>query len=184
MHARIALLASAAVLTSTFAAGCSEGSPSSPAPPTSTVAPSPLPPVPENPSSPQSPEALAFVVIEDAFAIVHPQQGGRFGYEARFLLRETSGRGGATVYRVVVFGPTASDVNPTGVECWRDRVRVPPGGSLDTFHSDAGATWLAYCGAGSGGTTATPTLAVQVFFRDDEGRAASIYTKITSLRQP
>ena len=166
---RINLLASTAVLTTTFAAGCSPGSPLSPAPPTQTVSPI---------------QALVSVVIEDAFAIVHPEQGGRFSYEVRFLLRETSGRGGATVFRVAVFGPT--DESRTGVECWREQVqmRIPPGGVLDIFHTDAGAKALSYCGPVSEGTTANPSLAVSVFFNGEDGSAGRVDARITSLRQP
>jgi hypothetical protein len=39
----------------------------------------------------------------------------------------------------------------TGPGCWRDALRVPPGGTLDVFETDAGIDWLGYCGVSIGG---------------------------------
>jgi hypothetical protein len=155
--------------------GCS-GSPSTPAAPTpvpsSPTQPAPTPPPTTNPSS-------ASVVIEDPFAIVR-SDGSRFGYDVRFLLRETSGASGATIERIVIYGPSGSD--ETGSICWKDQIRVPAGGALDTFYTDAGAQSLTYCGPGSGGTTASPVLAAAVTFRDDSGVVGSITVPVASLR--
>jgi hypothetical protein len=153
--------------------GCS-GSPSTPAGPT-PVPFSPTQPQPPPPSNPSS----ASVVIENPFAIVH-SEGSRFGYAVRFLLRETSGASGATIERIVIYGPFGSD--ETGPVCWKDQLRVPAGGALDTFYTDAGAQWLSYCGPGSGGTTASPALVAEVTFRDDRGVVGSMSVPVTSLR--
>ena len=80
----------------------------------------------------------------------------------------------------MIYGPFGSD--QTGPGCWRDQLRVPAGGALDTFYTDAGAQWLGCCGPGSGGTTASPALAAEVTFRDDSGVVGSISVPVTSLR--
>jgi hypothetical protein len=121
----------------------SEVSPPTPARPADPSRPVPEPVV-TNPSS-------ASVVIEDPFAIVS-RDGSRFGYAVRFLLREVKGASGATIQRIVIYSPLGSD--EASAVCWRDTLRLPPGGTLDTFSTDDGARWLGYCGPGSGGDTA------------------------------
>jgi hypothetical protein len=101
----------------------------------------------------------------------------RFGYDVRFLLHETGGLSGATVTGIYVSGPDGSD--GTGPSCWGDALRVPPGGTLDIFHSDAGREWLAYCAPGTGGAIAKPNLIVEVSFSDDEGRVSSATSAVT-----
>ena len=153
-----------------FIGGCG-GSPSTPAAPT---------PVPSSPTPPPtSNRSSASVAVEDPFAIVF-SQGSRFGYAIRFLLRETSGASGATIEDIVIYGPSGSDL--TGQGCWRDQLRLPAGGALDTFYTDAGAQWLGYRGPGSGGTTASPMLEAEITFRDDRGVGGSIRVPVTSLR--
>ena len=119
------------------------------------------------------------MTIEKPFAIIS-QDGARFGYGVRFLLRETGGRSGATIDRIVVYGPSGSDETNPG--CWRDSLRVPPEGELDTFYTDAGAAWLSYCGPGSGGHTGAPVLHIMVTFRDDNGVVGSVDAPIPTLR--
>ena len=159
----------AAVTVGVILVGCN--SPSLP------PAPSPIPQsaTPQPPPPPSS----AVVTIESPFAIVSPD-GARFGYAVRFLLRETDGRSGATIERIVVTGPSGSD--EAGPGCWRDSLRVPPKGELDTFYTDTGARWLGYCGPGSGGQTASPLLDVVVTYRDDNGVVASVGAPIRTLR--
>ena len=148
--------------------------------PTPTPAPSPGPSTQTPPKVPPvTNNSDASVTAEDSFAIVRPSGSG-FGYEVRFLLREISGRSGATINRIVVYGPTGTD--ETGAGCWREKLRVPPMGSLDTFHTEEGSNWLLYCGPGSAGTTASPVLHVIVTFTDDFGVAGSISFPIASLR--
>jgi len=87
---------------------------------------------------------------------------------------------GATIDRIVIYGPSGSD--ETGPGCWRTKLRVPAGGVLDTFYTDAGRQWLLYCSPGSGGTTASPRLEAEITFSDDRGVAGSLRIPITSLR--
>ena len=155
------------------------GSPVPPTPtPTPTTTPSAgtstppgIPPV-TNPSS-------AVVAAEDPFAIGH-RDGSVFGFAVRFLLRETGGKSGATITRIVVYGPDGSD--QTGQACWGPALRVPPLGSLDTFYTDEGANWLLYCGPGIADKTAAPLLYVIVTFTDDFGVSGSMGFSIASFR--
>ena len=82
--------------------------------------------------------------------------------------------------RIVIYGPSGSD--ETGPGCWRDQLRVPPGGVLDTFYTDAGSDWLLYCGPGSGGPIATPSLMIRVTLKDDDGALSTVDHWITTLR--
>jgi len=158
---RHGLLTSAAVtVVIAFFAGC-EGrpAPSAPAPLPTVATPPAAPPLPTN----------ASLVIEQQFVIVHPQlKGDPFGYELRFRLRETNGNSGATIQNVSVEDSGGTD--NTGPDCWRDILRVPPGGTLDIFYTYAGQDWLSYCAPWSGGRTETPQLRVVVTFTDDDGR--------------
>ena len=146
-------------------------------PPTRDVStPKPPPPPPDGPTQ-------AAVVIESAYAIVSQpprESSGYYGYGVRFLLRETSGRSGATVERILIYGPSGSD--EAGPGCWGDQLRVPPGGVLDTFYTDAGALWVLYCGPGSGGFTPKPSLMIRVTLKDDAGATSTVDQWITALR--
>jgi hypothetical protein len=53
---------------------------------------------------------------------------------------------------------------------------------LDTFYTDAGSLWLLYCGPGSGGFTATPSLMIRVTLKDDAGATSTVDQWITTLR--
>jgi len=165
---------SSAFVAIVLAVGCS-GTPTQPSPPSPSV---PLPPVSPAPPNVTN-QSKAAIVAEDAFAIVH-RVGSAYGYEVRFLLRETGNLSGATVTNVAVYGPTGID--NAGPGCWRDPLYVEPLGRLDTFYTSEGSAWLSYCGPGSGGTTRTPTLHVIVSFTDDSGVAGSIGFPITALR--
>jgi len=152
--------------------GCSQ-LPAAPASPTRIHTPAPLP-------DPLDAITNASVAIEDASAIVRQEGGARFGYEVRFLLRETGGHSGATVQKIIVYGPDGSD--ETGPGCWGASLRVPPGGALETFYTDAGQYWLAYCAPGSGGPVRTPSLTIGVTFTDDDGRVGEVRSNIDRLR--
>jgi hypothetical protein len=121
------------------------------------IAESPAPPVPP----PPAPSPSATLAVEHAS--VHSD-----GTSVRFLLRETSGRSGATIDKVLVVGPNGGfDTYDRG--CWQDRLRVPPGGTLDTFFADAGVAWLAYCAPRWGDGTTIPFFRIVVTFLDDDG---------------
>lgn len=159
--------------------GCSGGNPvvpSGPAPATREVV--PTPPPPPTPAPPFNPSS-ALVTIESPFAYVR-RNGFQFIYEVRFLLRETGSKSGALVESVVLYSPAGSDATSSG--CWRDPLRVAPNGVLDTFYTDAGATWLSYCNLVGGGTTTTPELYVMVWFRDDDNVMGSVAAAIQTLR--
>jgi hypothetical protein len=106
----------------------------------------------------------------------------RFGYEPRFQLRETSGNSGATIAQLAISASNTTEF--TGPACWRDALRVPPGGTLDTFYSDAGTQWLSYCGAGGSGPTQTPTVVIKVTFTDDNGQLATAEATVDLSKQP
>ena len=95
-------------------------------------------------------------------------KGPAFEYEPRFQLRETGGKSGATIQNVFL-GAVNGGGDNTGPVCWRDVLRVPPGGTLDTFYTDEGYKWLGYCGVWSNGSSETPTLQLIVTFTDDDG---------------
>ena len=123
--------------------------------------------------------SAATLVIEGLSVLVTPDKL-RFSYLVRFRLRETGGESGATVGDILVSG--AGESQETGPACWRDSLRVPPGGTLSTFETDEGLEWLLYCAPGSGGTTPTPTLRVTVHFTDDSGRTGTAQADVTAAK--
>ena len=131
--------------------------------------PGPLPPVWTPPPSPPPPASIAMLAIEQLSVV--PLSDPRFGYDVRFQLRETSGNSGATLQDVFV-GDLFGGGDHTGPGCWGQALRVPPGGTLDTFYSDAGRNWLSYCGVG--GSHPTKSVRVLVMFTDDDGRLGSV----------
>ena len=137
-----------------------------------SLTPSPLPAA----AAPSVPASLprASVVIEQLSVLVQRnQRGDPFLYEPRFRLRETGGQSGATIQNVAVIGMTGDSDN-TGPSCWRDTLRVPPGGILETFYTDAGVNGLSYCAPSSSGATETVVLRVVVTFTDDDGRSGVV----------
>ncbi len=152
------LLAAAACIASLVSyPGC--GSPAQPTPsqPIPLYVPPPyVPPLPAN----------ASLAIEELTFLRN--DGPPFGYDVRFQLRETSGGSGATIKNVFV-GDSRGGGDNTGPSCWGVALRVPPGGMLDTFYTDAGRDWLGYCAVGF----SLPTEEARVFvdFVDDDGRS-------------
>ena len=96
----------------------------------------------------------------------------RFGYHVRFQLRETSGNSGATLQDVFVGDAVSGGGDHTGPGCWGQALRVPPGGTLDTFYTDAGVAWLSYCAVGM--AHPSQNVLVVVKFEDDDGRSGSV----------
>src|SRR5262245_32309222 len=129
------------------------------------------------PPIPPPPQPTASLVIEHTSLIVHPcpQNCGPdlFLYEPRFQLRETSGKSGATIQNFFV-GDAKGGGDNTGPGCWQIVLRVPPGGTLDTFYSDEGWNWLGYCGVWGGGKSAAATVDIVVTFTDDNGVAGTV----------
>jgi len=153
-----------------FASACTHEV--APTAPSTTPGPAPetipffVPPVPAPPNASLSIERLSILVGVGAGV-------PGFWYEPRFELRETGGTSGATLQNIFVRHPDGGGDN-TGPGCWRDVIRVPPGGMLDTFLTDEGSAWLGYCAPVSGGSTETPQLAVVVTFTDDAGRSGRV----------
>jgi hypothetical protein len=79
---------------------------------------------------------------------------------------------GATILLVQVDGPNGG--GNTGPSCWKDRLGVPPGGTLETFLTDDGLSWLAYCALSSRGRDVNPQLRLSVTFIDDGGRGGMV----------
>lgn len=170
------------ILVWALAVGC--GSPLSPVGPALDRSAAPAPPAP--PTAPAAKASIASLVIEDASAIVWRLPSGLVVYEFEFLLREFGGRSGATITRVVAYKPDEPQevIGSTDASCWGDDriIRVPPGGTIDTFYTDA-AWKLPYCNPGAG--LAPPVVSefpIEVFFVDDEGNAGSKRGTITTFR--
>jgi hypothetical protein len=130
--------------------------------------------------------SLASLAIEDAYAIGGQGQDS-YVYEVRFRLREQGGRIGATVKEIAVSNPHLRPGERTskaiGSEsCWGTELRVPPGGMLDTFYTDAGAEWLGYCWVGIDALPGVSSLGLEVFFKDDAGVQGSVTAPITVFR--
>ena len=129
----------------------------------------------------QLPASAVLVIEKLSIRVFGPNRQGGFGYVPRFLLRETGKISGATIQNILVQGPYGGD--NAGPGCWGESLRVPPGGTLDTFYTDEGLKWLGYCAPASEGSTATPQLRMVVSFTDDEQRAGSIEAVATEANQ-
>jgi hypothetical protein len=125
------------------------------------------PPAPTRPSPRPTTAALS---IEN-FSInvhVHPQpRVNAYLYEPRFQLRETGGKSGATL-EVIKFGGEELSGDCLG------SVRVPPGETLETFHTGEVLQTWGYCALMSAGAAEAPELEVVVFFKDDAGGRADV----------
>lgn len=120
-------------------------------------------------------------MIERPRIFLYPQPNGYFGYDVRFGLTETGGKSRATIQNVFV-GDFAGGGDNTGPGCWIDPLRVPAGGSLDVFETDAGIMWLSYCAPASGGFSDKPELLIIVSFSDDDGRSGNARATATVAR--
>ena len=140
---------------------------------------------PVSPSAPVSPapapilRSAAVLVVEDAFVIAGP-----YYYETRFRLRESGGRSGAVIKRVAVSETPWIGPHITTERCWKDEIRVPTGGTLDTFYTDAGSKRLGYCYAGLETNQVPSALSLEVRFIDDQGVEGAVRTDVTTFREP
>jgi len=153
----------------------------------SPVSPSATANAPPAPAAPASPANFASIAIEDAFAIGLQGQD-TYIYEVRFLVRETGGTSGAVVKSVTVENPNLRAGERTskqfqGESCWQTELRVPPGGTLDTFYTDAGSEWLGYCWVGIDALPNVESLLIEVFFKDDYGYTGSVRATISTFRR-
>lgn len=138
-----------------------------------------LPPNPPIPVPLPTGPPVASLTIEDAWVSLRPASTPRtFWGEVRFLLRETSGESGATIREVLI--PGGSD--PAGPACWQGDLRVPPGGTLDRFYTDAGLSSLGYCAPWAlvvDAATGSHPIVVSVTFYDDGGRLGKVEGTVT-----
>lgn len=93
------------------------------------------------------------------------------GADSSFTLTETGGRSGATIQNIQSTVDNGNSDN-TGVGCWRERIRVEPGGSLATF--DAGWDSLGDRAPSAGSSTPSSRVKVAVTYTDDDGRTGTI----------
>jgi hypothetical protein len=142
------------------------GSPSAPGPTIVDGPPSAPRPVPELIPAPRGPASLAIEAL--GVVLRFPPINGYWYYRATFVLRETSGNGGATIQRVVVTGP--DDINDNGPWCWGDSpIRVQPGRTLDVFHTEAGVNVLGdYCAPYVRAKAQSFPFNLHVTFKDDD----------------
>ena len=103
----------------------------------------------------------------------------KFDYLVRFALAETGGKSGATIQNIET---AIEDRFNTGPECWRDTLRVPPGGTLDTFDTDAGEKWLGYCAPDAASRTEASRVSLVVTFTDDDGRSSTVQATTSVTR--
>ena len=131
----------------------------------------------------QPPGVPAKLDIESASVKVSgPDMNGWYGYSIRFRLKETGGESFADVGDITVVGPDGSEA--TGPSCWIENLRVPAGGTLDTFFTDEGTTSLSYCAPWYSGRTATPpALKLIVNFTGQTG-GGSVETIISPSSAP
>ena len=100
-----------------------------------TLSPSPAPPPP--PTPPPAPVAIAVLEMSNVKVIEYPpsppwRQG--YAYPVTFWLTEVTGLSGATIQGIVV--STTGQSEGTGQACWREVIRVEPGGTLDYFERE------------------------------------------------
>ena len=117
------------------ASACQDtGVTSVPLPAPTTVSPSPPPPPPP---PPPAPAAIAVLEMSNIKVVEYPPLPPLrqcYGYPVTFWLTEVTGLSGATIQGIVV--STTGQSEGTGQGCWRDVIRVEPGGTLDYFERE------------------------------------------------
>ena len=103
----------------------------------------------------------------------------KFRYLVRFALAETGGKSGATIQNIET---AIEDRFNTGSGCWRDTLRVPPGGTLDIFDTDAGEKWLSYCAPDAASRTEANRVSIVVTFTDDDGHSNTVQATTSVTR--
>ena len=143
----------------------------------------PTTPFPTEPAAPvpHPPRSAARVEIVSARITAFPIMEGtyRFGYSVRFGLMEAGGESGATIENVRL---GIVDTFDAGQGCWRDRLRVPPGGDLDVFATDQGSAWLSYCAPNAESVAEANYVSLDVTFMDDDGQRDDVLVNIPVTR--
>jgi hypothetical protein len=98
-----------------------------------------------------------------------------YSYVVTFWLTEVTGLSGATVQGIGVSTFGASD--GTGQGCWRDVIRVEPGGTLDYFEKELNS--LSYCAPAVGSQSRASYVAIEVTYADDDGRVGTVSEWVT-----
>ena len=172
--ARCRYIVSAAALGYVTACGSS-----SPHPEPVVVLTAPSPPLPpQSPVPPGRPFATSDLEISHV-AVTELAPASReayYVYQVRFWLTETTGKSGATVSGLEVGAPDETD--SIGPSCWRDIIRVQPGGTLDVF--DVGYDALSYCAPSVVSRVKASSITIVVRFTDDDGGSGTV-TKTVSV---
>ena len=160
---RVRWTAATLLVGSFLVAGCST-SPTVPSHTTSVTSTTP---------PPAAPTSTAVLSVSEFTATSVPTNDGsyKFTYLVRFVLSETGGKSGATIQNIET---TIDDRFNTGPGCWGETLRVPPGGTLDTFDTDAGAKWLSYCAPDAASRSEASQVSLVVTFTDDDGRSGTV----------
>jgi hypothetical protein len=168
---RFSWTAVAVLVGSSFVAGCG----------TSPTIPSHTPSVTSTTPSPAPTSAAVLSVSRFTATAVPTTNDGsyKFGYLVRFALAETGGKSGATIQNIET---AIEDRFNTGAGCWRDTLRVPPGGTLETFNTDAGEKWLSYCAPDAASRTEASRVSLVVTFTDDDGRSSAVQATTSVTR--
>jgi hypothetical protein len=168
----------AIMVGSLFVAGCSQTT--SPTVPSS--GPSALPSPPPAPS----PSAASSVLAVSSFTVtvIPPAKpGDAFSYAEKFVLTETTRRSGATVQKIESSTDKGDDTEVTDAGCWRNTIRVEPGGSLDVFEVGRDSIGdLSYCAPFAASRTEASRVSIIVTFTDDDGRSGIVQGTATVTR--
>ena len=165
------------IVTLVGASACEDARTSVPvSAPTPLSPPVPPPPVPQPP--PPAPAAIAVLEMSNVKVIEYPPSPPLrqyYGYPVTFWLTEVTGMSGATIQGIVV--STTGQSEGTGQGCWRDVIRVEPGGTLDYFEREQQS--LVYCAPAVGSPSRASHVAIDVTYADDDGRVGTVNAWVT-----
>ena len=145
-------------------------------------APTPLlpsrPPPPIPPPPPPAPVAIAVLEMSNVKVIEYPPSPPSrplYCISVTFWLTEVTGLSGATIQGIDV--STAGASEGTGQACWREVIRVEPGGTLDYFEREQQS--LLYCAPAVGSPSRASYVAIEVTYADDDGRIGTVNAWVT-----
>jgi hypothetical protein len=166
-----------AVVVGVLFIGCSQPTSPTVSSPAPSIVPSPAP-------APPAPAATSVLAVSRFTVTVVPpaKPGDAFNYNEKFVLTETSGKSGATVQKIES-STDKGDTEITDVGCWRNTIRVEPGGSLDVFEVGRDSIGdLSYCAPFAASRTETSRVSIVVTFTDDDGRSGIVQATATVTR--
>ena len=168
-----------AVVVGVLFIGCSQPTSPTVSSPGPSIVPSPAP-------TPPAPGATSVLAVSRFTVTVVPpaKPGDAFGYSEKFVLTETSGKSGATVQRIA--SSTDTDNGNTEIidaACWRNTIRVEPGGTLNVFEVGRDSLGdLSYCAPFVASRTEASHVSIVVTFTDDDGRSGTVRATATVTR--